>query len=86
MTRHTNKDFEHELRTLRERLAAMGGRCEQQIKLALRALDDRDDALARQVIDGDQAIDKDESEIDELAKSLEKGDLIWRIRYSVLPS
>jgi phosphate transport system protein len=67
MTTHTNKDFEAELRTLRERLAAMGGKCEQQIQLAMRALEDRDDELARKVIDGDAAIDKDESEIDELA-------------------
>lgn len=67
MTSHTNKDFEAELRTLRERLATMGGRCEQQIKSAMRALEDRDDELARKVVEADAAIDKDESEIDELA-------------------
>ena len=39
---HSNKEFEQELRTLRERLAGMGGRCEQQIQLA----DDLADALA----------------------------------------
>src|SRR6185295_14301749 len=59
--------FEQELRTLRERLAAMGGRCEQQITRAMTALGDRDDDLARQVIDADSAIDRDENEIDELA-------------------
>ncbi len=67
MKSHTNKDFEQELRTLRERLSAMGGRCEQQITLAIKALADRDDALAQKVIDGDALIDRDESEIDELA-------------------
>jgi phosphate transport system protein len=67
MTSHTNKDFEQELRTLRERLAAMGGRCEQQITHAMKALADRDDELARKVIDADELIDRDESEIDELA-------------------
>jgi phosphate transport system protein len=67
MNTHTSKDFEIELRTLRERLAAMGGRCEQQITLAMQALADRDDDLARKVIDGDQLIDRDENEIDELA-------------------
>jgi len=67
MKSHSNKEFEQELRTLRERLAAMGGRCEQQITLAMRALGDRDDDLARKVIAGDEAIDRDESEIDELA-------------------
>jgi phosphate transport system protein len=66
-TTHTSKDFEAELRTLRERLCAMGGRCEQQITLAMQALIDRDDELARKVIANDEAIDRDESEIDELA-------------------
>jgi phosphate transport system protein len=64
---HTNKEFEQELRTLRERLASMGGKCEQQITLAMQALSDRDDELARKVIENDEAIDKDEREIDELA-------------------
>jgi phosphate transport system protein len=67
ITTHTSKDFEQELRTLRERLAAMGGRCEQQITLAMEALAERDDELARKVIEGDQNIDRDENEIDELA-------------------
>jgi phosphate transport system protein len=67
ITSHTNKDFDQELRTLRERLAAMGGRCEQQITHAMKALADRDDELARKVIDADELIDRDESEIDELA-------------------
>jgi phosphate transport system protein len=67
MTSHTNKDFETELRTLRERLCAMGGRCEQQIALAMQALIERDDDLARKVIAADEAIDRDETEIDELA-------------------
>lgn len=64
---HTNKEFEQELRTLREKLCAMGGKCEQQITLAMQALADRDDELAKKVIDGDHAVDRDESEIDELA-------------------
>jgi phosphate transport system protein len=67
MTSHTSKEFETELRTLRERLCAMGGRCEQQITLAMQALIERDDELARKVIEADEAIDRDESEIDELA-------------------
>ncbi|HTL36947.1 MAG TPA: phosphate signaling complex protein PhoU [Kofleriaceae bacterium] len=67
MTSHTSKEFETELRTLRERLCAMGGRCEQQITLAMQALLERDDEIARKVIANDEAIDRDESEIDELA-------------------
>jgi phosphate transport system protein len=64
---HTSKEFDTELRTLRERLTTMGGRCEQQITLAMEALTERDDELARKVIEGDQLIDRDEVEIDELA-------------------
>lgn len=67
MTAHTSKDFEHELRTLRERLATMGSRAEEQMALAMKALADRDDELARYVIRSDEAIDKDENDIDELA-------------------
>ncbi len=67
MATHTSKDFETELRTLRERLCTMGGRAEQQITRAMQALADGDDVLARQVIDNDVAVDRDESEIDELA-------------------
>ena len=64
---HTSKEFDGELRALRERLCAMGGRCEQQITLAMQALGERDDELARKVIENDQVIDRDELEIDELA-------------------
>jgi phosphate transport system protein len=67
MTAHTSKDFEQELRTLRERLATMGERSARQISLAMKALTDRDDDLARDVIRNDAQIDRDETEIDELA-------------------
>ncbi len=67
MASHTSKDFETELRTLRERLCAMGGRAEQQIELAMKSLVDSDAELARQVIENDKAVDRDENEIDELA-------------------
>ena len=67
MAQHTSKDFAHELRTLRERLATMGERAAQQITMAMRSLADQDDDLARKVIAGDTPIDRDENEIDELA-------------------
>lgn len=67
MTTHTNKGFEQELRTLRERLATMGEKAAQQIASAMRALADRDDDLARDVIKRDAEIDRDENDVDELA-------------------
>jgi len=67
VTAHTSKDFEQELRTLRERLATMGERASQQMATAMKALADKDDDLAREVIKGDSLIDKDENEVDELA-------------------
>ncbi len=67
MASHTSKDFEQELRMLRERLATMGQRAEEQITLAMKALAERDDEIARTVIKNDSAIDMDENDIDELA-------------------
>jgi phosphate transport system protein len=67
MTAHTSKDFAQELRTLREKLATMGSRAEEQVTLAMRALSERDDEMARTVIKNDSTIDRDENEIDELA-------------------
>lgn len=67
MTAHTSKDFEQELRTLRERLATMGEKAAQQMELAMRALTERDDDQARDVIGRDAEIDRDENEVDELA-------------------
>jgi phosphate transport system protein len=64
---HTSREFERELRTLRERLLAMGGRAEQQISRAIEALVNRDDKLAAEVIAADAQIDQDEVTIDELA-------------------
>jgi phosphate transport system protein len=70
MPSHTSKDFETELRMLRERLATMGERAAQQIAAAMKALGDRDDDLAREVIKADSTIDKDENEVDELALTI----------------
>lgn len=66
MTSHTSKEFEGELRSLRERLCQMGGRCEQQIRRAMQALTERDIDVAREVLAADEAVDRDEIEIDDL--------------------
>jgi phosphate transport system protein len=70
MNTHTSKEFESELRTLRERLLVMGGRAEQQVVLALRALVERDRSLAEAVLRQDDQIDRDEIEIDQLALTM----------------
>jgi phosphate transport system protein len=64
---HTSREFERELRTLRERLLAMGGRAEQQTSRALEALARGDEVLAERVIADDARVDQDEKEIDEMA-------------------
>lgn len=64
---HTSKEYDEELTALARRLVAMGKRAEDQITLAVRAVIDRDDRLADQVIAGDAAINQDEKEIDEQA-------------------
>ena len=67
---HTSREFEHELRVLRERLLAMGARAESQIAEAMRALAERGDVIAQAVIDRDDDIDRDEVEIDQLAQTI----------------
>ena len=67
MRTHTHQEFEAELRNLKDRLLAMGGRCEQMISTAVRAFEDRDETLAREVIEADRRMDEDEVIVDELA-------------------
>ncbi|MHB1306256.1 MAG: phosphate signaling complex protein PhoU [Limisphaerales bacterium] len=57
--------FEHELANLSQRLLTMGSQAESALILAVKALVDRDDELARQVIDGDSVLDRLEIEVDE---------------------
>jgi phosphate transport system protein len=64
---HTSREFDRELRTLRDKLLAMGGRAEEQIARAVKALIDRDETAAQRVIEDDTTIDQDEITIDELA-------------------
>ena len=67
MRTHTHLEFEAELRDLKDRLLAMGGRCEQMIATAVRAFEDRDEALAREVMEADRSMDEDEVIVDEMA-------------------
>jgi phosphate transport system protein len=66
----TDREFAHELKLLKERLSAMAERAAEQIALAMEALTNQDDDIANQVIAGDEDIDRDENEIDQLALNI----------------
>ena len=66
MQRH----FHEELEALKQTLLAMGGLVEDQIRRVMRALLERDDALAREVIDRDQQVNAYDVEVDETCVSL----------------
>jgi phosphate transport system protein len=61
MQRH----FHDELAAVKQTLLAMGGLVEDQIRLVMRALVERDDAQAREVIARDKEVNAYENEIDE---------------------
>lgn len=67
MHSHTSQQYEAELRTLKDRLLAMGGRCEAHIRQALDALENQDAVLANEVTGTDHQINADELAIDDLA-------------------
>jgi phosphate transport system protein len=67
MRTHTLQEFEAELRNLKDRLLAMGGRCEQMISTAVRSFEDRDADLANEVMEADRTMNEDELAADELA-------------------
>lgn len=62
---HTAREYEQELRDLREALLRMAGRVEEMIGDAGRALVDRDADLARKTIEADQEVNQAEVDIDE---------------------
>jgi phosphate transport system protein len=64
------RHFEEELRTLQERLLAMGGLAEERLRLAVAALVGRDSSAIRRVIEGDAPINRLHLEIDERAFTL----------------
>ncbi|HEY3592900.1 MAG TPA: phosphate signaling complex protein PhoU [Polyangiaceae bacterium] len=66
-THHTSRDFDAELRELRANLLAMGARCERGVQLAIRAFVEDAPDLAKEVIELDRRINRDEMECDELA-------------------
>jgi phosphate transport system protein len=66
MPRH----FHEELEALKQTLLAMGGLVEDQNRRVMRALIERDDALAQEVIERDQQVNAYDVEVDETCVSL----------------
>jgi phosphate transport system protein len=64
--KHTDREYENELATLREQVLFMGARVEEMIGSAMRAFSERDVELARRIIDADSQIDGLELTIDRL--------------------
>jgi phosphate transport system protein len=63
---HTNREYEGELRRLREQLLLMGASVEEIIRGSIQSLTERDTALAERMIAYDRKINQLEIEIDEL--------------------
>jgi len=66
MTRH----FDRDLGALKQKLLTMASHAESALSKGIKALVDRNDKLARQVIDDDSIIDQLEIEIDEMSIGL----------------
>ena len=66
MTRH----FDQDLAALKQKLLAMASHAESALANGIKALVDRNDKMARQVIDDDSIIDQLEIEIDEMSIAL----------------
>jgi len=66
MQRH----FHEELEALKQTLLAMGGLVEDQIRRAMRALLERDDVIAQEVIDRDRQVNTYDVEVDEKCVNL----------------
>jgi phosphate transport system protein len=64
--RHTDREYESELESLREQVLLMGARVEEMMTLALRAFTEQNARLARTTIAHDRLVDAAEMQIDEL--------------------
>jgi len=60
-------NFDEELQILKDKLLAMASHAESAVSRSIRALTDRDDALAQQVQKDDNILDRYEIEIDDIA-------------------
>jgi phosphate transport system protein len=67
---HTDRTYERELKELRERLLAMGGRVEAQLASAVKAVVERDAELAGRVKKSDSEVNRAEVEIDDACRRI----------------
>jgi phosphate transport system protein len=67
---HTSKQYEHQLRMLKEKLLLIGHKAEIAIADATRALIERKPSLAQRVVDEDDQLDQLELEIDDICFEL----------------
>jgi phosphate transport system protein len=63
---HTDREYEADLHALREMLLLMGGQVEEMIRDALLAAINRDDALAKSVMQRDRQVNRSEVEVDKM--------------------
>ncbi len=70
MTTHTDKSYEAELRTLREKLLEMGGLVERAITASVRAIIERDAAGADAVKTRDREINRMEVDVDGMCRRI----------------
>jgi phosphate transport system protein len=70
MPLHTDRAYEEQLGQLRTAVLEMGGLVEEQIGQAVRALIQRDEALARATIERDHTVNRFDVEIDDLSLKL----------------
>jgi phosphate transport system protein len=67
---HTDREYEQQLTTLREQILLMGARVEDMIASSIRALTERNSAIAKEVIDSDRRVDRLELEVDHLCLNI----------------
>jgi phosphate transport system protein len=66
----TERPFDEELKSLKEKLLEMAARAEEQIALAVRGLKDREEGLACQVLEREGAVNRLDIEVDEMCLRL----------------
>jgi len=70
MTLHTDRQYEEELRSLKEQILEAGGIVEEMITRSMRALTERDSKMAEEVIRRDFEVNRLELDIDDLCVKL----------------